>query len=467
MRLRTRSALIAAASFLTASAASGATVDETRSIGSAALHWESRQTIVGPQTNPIGGSSLNVVLSVNFDPVADPKKPLLLVDMPTGAVVEATWSDDQNIDLVVTDGGNKTGTFKVEHTLAPHVTLNYNFFSGTVTGSYDWNAETLLDKIPGSNWDYVGTGTSSFDPWGFTAAATKLTAPQLNNAQLFSIPLEDLIGDIDVEGILAINATTDPTFEYQTTEVTLNGSADKLDGSNRTFRIPTTDADYLDVPVLAKGRITFSGVLKTRPSVTITRIGGLNIPAGLGTIDLGGAVSVDTSYASSAEGIPVEFAPVTVHIPLPNVKAQKSLDFGNVEVGKSESLKAEIKNTGEMQATVSFKSSDPQFFVVSGKQTASAKGAYELEVKFTPTSDGPASADITVESNDPNEPVQIIKVTGNGARIDDGTGDGEGFNRGDVDSGCGCKTTPAPTNAAGLGVFGIGLVALLRRRRRA
>jgi MYXO-CTERM domain-containing protein len=466
MRLRTRSCLIAAASFFSVSAAYGATVDESRSLGTAALKWETRQSILGPTTQAIGGSSLNVVLHVNLDPLKDPTKPLLLVDMPKGAVVEALWSDDKNIDLVVTDGGNKTGTFKVEHTLAPYVTLNYSVFG--FSGSIPYNAEDLIAQIPGSNWTYVGLGTSTFDPWGFTAASTKVTAPLLANAQLFSIPLQNLIGD-DLQGNIAINATTDPTFEYQTTEVTLNGSATKLDGTNRTFRIPTTDADYLDVPVLAKGAIKYSGVLKTRPSVTITKIGSFTIPIPGGLVlDMGGLVSVDTDYASTARGILVEFPPTTVHVPLPNVKAQKSLDFGNVEVGKSSSLKADMKNTGEMQATLTFKSSDPQFFVVSGSQIAGAKGSYALDVKFTPASDGPASAEITVESNDPNEPKQVLKVTGNGARIDTGDGNGEeGFGpKGPLDSGCGCRTAPAPVNVAGLGAFGLALAAALVRRRR-
>lgn len=474
MRLRTRSALFAASSLFLATSAFGATVDETRSLGTAALRWESRQSIIGPTSGNIGstGGSFGVwvTVSANLDPPKEVSKPLLLVDMPKGAVVEATWSDDKGIDLVLVDGAPKAGTFKVEHTLAPHLTVFVKAFGNTLP-AYDYNAEGLITKIPGSSWNYLGTGTAQFDPWGFTLVPTGLTAPALANAQLFGIPIPNIGGSNPVlEGTIALNATTSKTttFDYQTTEVVLYGSGTVLDGTKRSLRLPTTDADYLDVPAVAKGRIKYEGKLVVRPSVTITDIAGYSLPFSL-VLDPGSALGVELPFASPDRGIPVEFQSATFHIPLPNVKAQKSLDFGNVQLGKSDSKKADIKNTGEMQATVSFKSSDPQFVVVSGKQIAGSKGSYDLEVKFTPVSTGPASADITVESNDPNEPMQVIKVTGNGARLEEpGTSDTTGAQgNGAVDSGCGCRTTtPAPTGFAGVGVVGLGLAALLRRRKK-
>jgi hypothetical protein len=480
MRLSTRSSLIAAASLLTVTAAAvdarAAAGDENRSRGNGTLKWETRKSILGPTSDKIGGSTLSVTVGANLDPLKDPTKPLLSVDMSDNVTLEASWVDDKNITLTVVDAPSKNAKFDVLHTLAPHITIYIDAFGLKLT--YDYNAEDLIDYVPGSQWNYEGKGSTTFPSWGYDLASLKVDAPLLDAAQLFSIPIPSIAGQDPLTGTLAINATTKPSFSYRTLTATLEGG--KITTKAGTHVIPTTDADYLDIPATVAGEITYTGSLLIRPSVTITKIGSFSLPFPL-VLDISSA-GVDLPYANEPrKGIEVAFPPTTFHIPLPNLKALKSLDLGAVKVGDTTKKNADMTNTGEMNAVFTAKSSDPQFTVVTSKQTAPSKGKLPFEVVFTPAKAGLQSADITITSNDPNEPVQIMKVTGTGSDLPAPPATGEGepedddFKRGPHESGCGCKTVGTPAapsndNPASLPVtlaltLAATLTAALRRRR--
>ncbi|MBN9160774.1 MAG: hypothetical protein J0I07_07420 [Myxococcales bacterium] len=472
MRHFTRSALAIAALLFTASAADAAAVGANQSRGTTDLSWWTRTPIVGPKSDKLGGSTLQVQVSANLDPLKDPNKPMLAVDMKN-VVVEAVWNDAKTIELSVVDNKALDGIFKVEHTLAPHVTLFLDILGYKLT--YDYPATTLINYVPGSAWNYVGTGSTTFEPWAFkTYAIVNVKGPKLADAQLFSLPLSTLTGgSLPLEGNLALNATTSPTFNYSTTEVVLAGG-DPITKSNPTWSIPTTDADFLDIQAQVKGTITYSGSLFARPTVTITKIDGITIPGGL-TFEIG-AAGVELPYASGATPIDVVFPGATFHIPLPNVKAAKTLDLGSVVIGEDVTKQGKIENTGELDAALALKSSDPQF-KVSPSKSMKPKTNLDLDVTFTPSKEGPQTAEITVTSNDPNEPVQIIKVSGVGTKpatkpappstepTDTGDDDGTAIGPRDT-SGCGCRTAPASSGYAAFGVAGIALAAVLRRRRR-
>jgi MYXO-CTERM domain-containing protein len=466
MRMRSLVILASASLFVTTAASAAQNGEDNKSGATAALKWQTRDSIVGPTSGKLGGSLLSVEVSANLDPLPDPQKPLLLVDMPKGASIDATWSDNKSIELKVTEGNPNDALFKVWHTLAPHIKVYVTAFNFNLT--YDYDATTLINAIPGSKWNYEGLGQKSFGPWGWTPTTLKVTAPLLQNAQLFSIPFPQLGNQPLLDGNLAINATTTPDFTYKTTEIALAGNVVKQAGG--TWRAPTTDENYLDVPVLVKGEIAYTGSLLVRPSVTITAIGGNQLPFSL-TLDLPQA-GVNLPYESGAKPIPVTFPVTTFHIPLPNVKLpQTSLDLGSVKVGESVTKQAEVKNTGEMSAAMTFTSDDPQFTVVGTKQYAQPKGKYDLDIVFRPEKEGRQEATITVASNDPNEPTQIIKVTGTGAVVAPPaappSGDGDpALPFGPKDDGCGCHVgAPTTSDVASFGLFALAFAAIRRRRR--
>ncbi|HEY8079013.1 MAG TPA: choice-of-anchor D domain-containing protein, partial [Labilithrix sp.] len=456
-----------AAGVLAASAANAASnIDDNVSSGSSALAWSTRQSIVGPASGKLGDSTLSVQVSADLDPVADTTKPLLAVDMPKGVVVQAQWVDDKTITLSVVDDGTKDATLKAEHTLAPHVTVFIDAFGFSLT--YDYSAAALLPAIPGAKWSYDAVGSSNFAPWGWDKAETQVIAPALADAQLFSIAFPTIAGQPILGGQLALNATTTPTFAYTTKSVALM-SMNAITTKAGSIQIPTVDTDFLDVPAMVKGEISWQGSLLVRPSVTITSIGSFTLPVSL-TLDLPIA-GVDLPYSSGTAPIAVSFPSTRFHIPLPNVKVlDQKLDLGDVTVGQTTTKQAKIGNTGEMEGAMTFKSSDPQFVVVGTKVSVASKGDYALDVKFTPGKVGAQAADITVASNDPNEPAQTIHVTGNGVQVptppappaEEPTTDDQPIPRGD--NGCGCRAAPTSGEIAPYALF--GLVALVARRRR-
>jgi MYXO-CTERM domain-containing protein len=465
-RLVTRSALGAAAVLLTvftASAAEAAT-EGNSSRGGASVKWESRDTIVGPTSPKLGSSEISVTVSANLDPMKEVTKPLLAVAMDN-MQLEASWADAKSIDLTMLES-TKDGSFKVEHTLAPHMTIYIDAFGFKLT--YDYPAASLINYIPGSNWTYHALGSTEFDPWGFKGGVVNINPPPLNTAQLFSIPIPAIAGSQPLTGTMSLNATTDPDFEYATTEVVI-GDSEPLTGKAPRWTIPTTDKDFLDIPIKVKGRITYTGVLLVRPAVTITKIGSITLPFPL-VIDLPVAGTSLPFSNPPATPIAVVFPIANAHIPLPNVKALKSLDLGTAQIGSPTSKKGDIQNTGEAGAVMTFKSSDPQFTVTAAKVTSKPKDKVELDVTFTPQKEGPQSAEITVASNDPNEPTQIVKVTGIGTRSAEPPKTetpAAPLEAGPQESGCGCRTAPSSSSMFGVGAAFVAVAALLRRRRRA
>ena len=271
-----------------------------------------------------------------------------------------------------------------------------------------------------------------------------------------------------VEGSLSIQAAANPTFTYTTKAVSLDSqSISKADG---IAKVAVGDDDFLDLSAQISGEVQLGGTLDIRPVVKVDSV------AGIPTF---GLVKYAFTAVSKAIGgnapVPVSFENATIHIPLPNVKVPTStLAMGSIPAGKSAMKTVVIDSTGELGGKMTFTSSDPQFTVPSGQVAVASKGKYDLRVDFKPTSDAPASATITVKSNDPGSPEQTFRVAANGASTEDGNADGSPrAGGGDLESaqdnsGCAVASTGTSTGNAstyGLLGLGLGLAAFVRRRR--
>ena len=179
--------------------------------------------------------------------------------------------------------------------------------------------------------------------------------------------------------------------------------------------------------------------------------------------------------------IPVSFENTEIHVPLPNVKVSSaSVNMGTLKAGQVSKQTVTIDSTGEMGGRLKFESSDPRFAVPVGEVLVGSKSKHALEVVFAPTNDGPASATITVRSNDPDSPEQTFRVAANGASLhpagegDDERGGGKSKRTGGVkelepppsEEGCACATVGAGSFSAYAALaIGLGLAAIVRRRR--
>ncbi len=95
----------------------------------------------------------------------------------------------------------------------------------------------------------------------------------------------------------------------------------------------------------------------------------------------------------------------------------QALDFGTVAVGSSAQLPVSLYNQGTADLTVSGITVSAPFSVVfSGPVTIHPAGALQVTVTFTPIDGVSSSANLSITSNDPVTPIQLVALTGGGAR---------------------------------------------------
>lgn len=398
----------------------------------------------------------------------DPVKgdPLVAIDMPKGAVVEASWNEKGYVNVRPTTGAGAEGTMNVHYTLAPSI-------EASIYGiNIAYNASQLINKVPGAKFNYDVKGSGKFAPWGFAGAEVKTPMPSLDSSTIFSLPFSQLgVSTGTVEGKLSIQAAASPTFKFTTKDVRFDSSS--VTAADGIAKVPVGDNDFLDLVASVNGELGFTGTLQVRPVVQVDSV------AGIPTF---GLVKFSFSAVEKPIGgapMPVNFDATTIHIPLPNVKVPATpVNFGSVKAGGQAEKSITIENTGELGGKMTVTSSDPQFVVPSGELRVGPKGKLDLKIAFKGANEGPASATITVKSNDPDSPEQTFKIAANGGSLESDDEDGSGGRSGGKDSleplseDSGCSAAPsglsqssrAPAFAA-LGL-GLGLAAFARRRRR-
>lgn len=400
-----------------------------------------------------------------IDPVGS--DPLAAVSMEKGALVEASWPEKGYVSLKPLTGDGASGAMNVHFTLTP--SLDANIYGIGV--SYD--ASSLVNMIPGASFHYDSTGsTTSLLPWGFAGADAKANAPNLDQSTIFSIGFDKLGIDSGVaEGTLAIQASAKPTFHYTTKSVRFD--SETVTTADGVAKLPVGDADSLDITAYVSGEVALLGSLDVKPVVQIDSVDGYPT-FGLTKFSFS-AVSKD--LAENAKPTSIAFDKAVIHVPLPNVKVPSTpLDMGSAQPGQSTTKSVSIDSTGELDALLTITSSDPQFVVPSGQVRVKAKSKYDLAIAFKP-SGGPASADITVRSNDPDAPEQTFHVAANGASLnpDDPSSDASGEHKQGHDtidppsenSGCSASSSSRGTTPGLASLLGILGVAFLARRRRA
>jgi hypothetical protein len=96
-----------------------------------------------------------------------------------------------------------------------------------------------------------------------------------------------------------------------------------------------------------------------------------------------------------------------------------SLDFGAVQTGRSADQDVTISNSGTQVLTVTDLASTHVDFTVVQPVTpfdvAASGGVQNVTVRFAPGADGPVLGDLNITSNDPDEPVTTVPLSGSGS----------------------------------------------------
>jgi hypothetical protein len=434
------------------------------SVGTAALHAELRNQLpTAIDSGVMDKGLIKIRTRFTIDPVAG--EPLVKIDMPQGALVQASWSEKGFVNLTPVTEANAQGSIAVRYTLTPNLEASIYGFN------INYDAKQLVNKIPGAKFNYDQSASGQFAPWGFAGGKVDMPAPALDKSTIYSLPFSQLGVDSEtVTGSLSIQAAAKPTFNYLTKSILLDsGTITTADG---VAKVAVGDADFLDVGATIAGQITVTGNLEIRPVIKIDSV------YGFPTFGLTKFSFSAVTKAIGGAPVPVSFQNANIHIPLPNVKVPATpIGLGDVKAGSTALKTIMIDSTGEMAGRLEFTSSDPQFSVPSGAITVGPKSKYELKVTFKPSSDAAASATITVKSNDPDSPLQTFKVAANGASLGDENEDGKSGGKDSLDSpdsneGCTVANLGVGTGSAGgsaalaLGL-GLGLAVIARRRRSA
>jgi MYXO-CTERM domain-containing protein len=448
----------------------------TTSTGAAPLVWKSRDRIFTDGAS-LGNDHIQLKVGFSLVPEVDVTKDVLRVDLSKGSLIEASWGDGKTFVLRPQGPGvggpgaaTRDGVLRAEYQLAPTIDLTVD--AGRVLGkySYTWNENDLINELLyGANFEYHSANQAQSDAWAWQGVKVTLPGAPLATSKLLSTTFSALDGNL--QGQVAVNLSTTPAFTYTTSAIELDGQS-PLQKAADQVSMPVTDADYLDIGARVTGQITYEGALEVLPNISVTEV--LGYPLSYTFMIGDGADFPYGSAVAPGQPIAVQFPKSVFHIPLPNLKAAaKTLDLGSAAPGQELSAKLALTNSGEMDAAATFESSDPHFKVAKSA-TVGARGKHDVEVRFTPASAGPASAKITVKSNDPDQPVFEVHVTANGAESaaaangDEPSGKGTAdIARPGSDAGCGCVTAGATTTRAssGLGAIGLALAALVRRRR--
>ncbi|MFC1544615.1 choice-of-anchor D domain-containing protein [Gemmatimonadota bacterium] len=180
--------------------------------------------------------------------------------------------------------------------------------------------------------------------------------------------------DIDNVGGAALNVTSitsdNPEFTCNPTTATLPGG--DTETITVTFAPLTTGIKSATITILSND--------PDEPSVTVSL-------SGTGTVPPGPEINLTSS----------------------------SVPIGDVSIGGSATGTFTIENQGTLNLTVSSITSDDGFFTVSPASAIILPGQNQLvTVTFTPTNAGNQSANITVASDDSDEPSLTVSATGNG-----------------------------------------------------
>ena len=339
--------------------------------------------------------------------------------------------------------------------------------------SYSWTGD--LPFVP--KFDFQVEADQTFDAWGYAPGIyeTSTTDPQ----ELASISVGDLIGG-SIPGIdggfeLDVAVTLDAT--YTTERIVLQTTdGNPVSGGDITSQDGTSLASYMGGPnieldVHPEGNVAYDGVVHLIPTFYVSLLGKKwSIPV----------VDIPISFPITTNEW--KFDPQRVHVPLPDLSTSvTSIDFGEVEVGTTKQSSYKLWNAGEAIVSATVLSSSPDTFAIDDTQTETIDPTETVphQVKFVPPSAGEFSAKVTIASNDPDQPLQTIVVTGIGVEkpvppeADAGTDDGDDGDRTKdpkADGSCGCRVGPgadAQSNGgAGAALGLVALAALFARGRR-
>jgi len=364
--------------------------------------------------------------------------------------LETTWPEAMTL---ATPGGTH-GLLKFDYGLEVGAKAKIDT---TVLG---WEGD--IPFVPQVDWHLKAE--TQFSPWAFppNTASAAATSPKV---RLFEVNLLNLVGIPSQisQGGLALDLQADLKATYQTDRIRIEPASvteTPIESEDGTTTRSFPGGAFVEYDVFPEGHVDYDGTLHLIPSFYVSI---LTKDYTLPLVDI--PVTFDVGKQDFV------FDPVRVHVPLPDLEpVAATLDFGDVATGDQKTLQLDLSNVGEAKARATgfLGSSADGFSLPAAEVLIPSLKNSSYAVTFAPNRDGPASAQLTLVTNDPDQ--RFIKVTllANGGVIGDGGVGSTPPDQSGDSGGCGCRTAPSgETGSFAWASLVLGLALSRRRRRRA
>lgn len=331
-----------------------------------------------------------------------------------------------------------------------HLAMNYGVviiaqlrFSATILGAhYDWEGDI---PIGSGLSDLASIAETTFDPFVLPGDILRPVTISDSSAR-FRLLSYDLAGSfISIPGLsggLAIDVQGNLATSYMTNEIVIAGtdSIVETDGSSRIYP-PEGSSNFgaaTDIVVHPNGTLAYDGTISVFPNVFISLLG----------FDFDYDIA-EIPIRFGAGGMEVMFPDDTAHVGLPDIDFSVSaVDFGTVEPGVTEHRPLTIANVGEAPLEIMPRRVSGGFNVTGDTVVINPGESIDLDVTFLSTMGGPAGANLQLDTNDPDRPLIVVRLTADvpetdaGMDTDAGVGDGGFMGRPSQTGGCGCEVAP-------------------------
>ena len=381
------------------------------------------------------------------------------IDM--GGTVLTSWPAPITVQV---PGRPGTGRLAMDYGVELSVMLRFDV---TVAGvRYTWTGDIPIPEVPD---DARMTAESGFDPFLLPPTMPRPITVRDTTEPIPVVRYDALGGLIPVPGVgggIAITLQGDLTVGYHSDRIVV-GEALPIEmelGTTVTRPDPGSDGfgPAKDVVVHPEGTLFYDGVIVARPTLYLSFAGSRrDYPLA--------EIPIPVADLSSN----VIFDDHTSHVPLPDIRlVPMAVDFGTVDAGTEVEQLVTVANDGEAPLDVTIREPSTPFAADPATLSLPPRTEARVAVRYAPVMAGGDSAMVFIDSNDPDEPLLVLRLTGTatGAELpvaDAGPpGDGGPTAGPSDDGGCGCRVAAANHHPAWPFSAAFALLVLSRASRR-
>ncbi len=278
-----------------------------------------------------------------------------------------------------------------------------------------WSWQGKLPVI--SNLDLAVASQGTFDAWGWAPGVSlsdktgKIPVAKVNLLDLVGAPVPGFGGGFEMDVALEVGAV------WLNERIVIDRAGGQaIDGGPIAAADGTSSAKYLggayaELDVHPEGKVTYTGTLHLLPTLYVQAL-----------LKKWKLPLADLPVSFPITDKPWVFPPVRVHVPLPDLHAPESIDFGRVAVGQEAKAPLGLENAGEAAVSAAMGVDEGAFQLASPAAELAPKGAAEVELAFAPKRPGKFSAVLHILSNDPDQPVKTVSLQGEAVAADGSSG---------------------------------------------